>query len=89
MVKPKKNTNTQEKLAKDRLRKRQKYAEIKNNPEQYEIEKEKQKKTYLLRKEKKKIVNMEDMTERQKRDQRRRWRKHSQTYLNKVREQSY
>lgn len=87
MAKQKKKATTQEKLAKDRLRKKEKYAEIKRDPEKYRIEKEKERKKYLLRKEKKKILSITEMTDRQKREQRRRWRKNSRQYLNKLREQ--
>ncbi|CAG5034688.1 unnamed protein product [Parnassius apollo] len=87
MVKPKKKATAQEKLAKDRLRKKEKYAEIKKDPEKYRLEKEKERKKYLLRKEKKKILSIAEMTDRQKREQRRRWRKNSRKYLNKLKEQ--
>lgn len=87
MVKPKKKATTQEKLAKDRLRKKEKYAEIKKDPVRYRIEKEKERKKYLLRKEKKKILTIAEMTDRQKREQRRRWRMNSKKYLNKLKEQ--
>ncbi|CAG4964632.1 unnamed protein product [Parnassius apollo] len=66
MVKPKKKATAQEKLAKDRLRKKEKYAEIKKDPEKYRLEKEKERKKYLLRKEKKKILSIAEMTDRQK-----------------------
>ncbi|CAG5055009.1 unnamed protein product [Parnassius apollo] len=75
------------KLAKDRLRKKEKYAEIKKDPEKYRLEKEKERKKYLLRKEKKKILSIAEITDRQKREQRRRWRKNSRKYLNKLKEQ--
>ncbi|KAL0893762.1 hypothetical protein ABMA27_013899 [Loxostege sticticalis] len=87
MAKPKKKATTEEKLAKDRLRKKEKYAEIKNDPEKYKIQKEKDRQKYLSRKEKKKILSIVDMSDRQKREQRRRWRKNSRKYLNKLKEQ--
>lgn len=87
MVKAKKKATTQEKLAKDRLRKKEKYAEIKEDPEKYSVLKEKQRKDYLLRKAKKKILSIDDMTDRQKREQRRRWRTNSRKYKNKLKEQ--
>lgn len=87
MAKTKKKLTKEEKLAKDRLRKKNKYAEIKNDPEQYRIQKEKERRRYLLRKEKNKIISIQDMSERAKREQRRRWRKNSRKYLKKLEEQ--
>ncbi|KAL4704772.1 hypothetical protein ACJJTC_000081 [Scirpophaga incertulas] len=51
MGKTKKKLSTQEKLAKDRLRKKQKYAEIKSDPEKYRLLKEAERKKYILRKD--------------------------------------
>ncbi|CAH2094688.1 unnamed protein product [Euphydryas editha] len=81
MGKPRKKLTREEKLAKDRLRKREKYAQIKENPELYSIQKEKEKRRYLARKEKNKICSIKDMTPRSQREQRRRWRKNSLKYL--------
>lgn len=87
MPRQKKGLTKEEKLAKDRLRKKSQYAEIKNNPELYAIQKEKERKRYLLRKEKKKICSIKDMTPRAQREQRKRWRKNARNYLNKKNEQ--
>ncbi|CAH2979454.1 unnamed protein product [Chilo suppressalis] len=83
MAKTRKKLSREEKLAKDRLRKRENYAQIKNDPELYLLQKEKERSRYLARKEKKKICSIKDMTPRAQREQRRRWRKNSQKYLQK------
>lgn len=74
----------EEKLAKGRIRKREKYAQTKNNPELYSLQKEKERNKYLVRKEKHKICSIKDMTPRAQREQRRRWRKKSHNYLKKM-----
>lgn len=83
MAKPKNKLTKEEKLAKDRLRKRQKYEEIKNNPELYKIQKQKDRMRYLTKKEKKKICSINDMSARAQREQRKRWRKNSLNYFKK------
>ncbi|KAL4703471.1 hypothetical protein ACJJTC_010343 [Scirpophaga incertulas] len=88
MGKPQKKMTKEEKLAKDRLRKREKYALIKNDPELYSLHKEKEKKRYLARKERKNIVSIKDMTPRAQRDQRRRWRRNTQNYLQRKAEKN-
>ncbi|KAL4721472.1 hypothetical protein ACJJTC_001026, partial [Scirpophaga incertulas] len=88
MGKPQKKMTKEEKLAKDRLRKREKYALIKNDPELYSLHKEKEKKRYLARKERKSIVSIKDMTPRAQRDQRRRWRRNTQNYLQRKAEKN-
>ncbi|KAF9412049.1 hypothetical protein HW555_009327, partial [Spodoptera exigua] len=84
MGKTRKKLTREEKLAKDRIRKREKYAQIKNNPELYSLQKEKERNRYLVRKEKNKICSIKDMTPRAQREQRKRWRKNSQNYLKKM-----
>ncbi|KAL4710696.1 hypothetical protein ACJJTC_004341 [Scirpophaga incertulas] len=86
MGKTKKKLSTHEKLAKDRLRKKQKYAEIKSDSEKYRLLKEAERKKYILRKENKKILSITEMTDRQKREQRRKWRNNSRKYLNKLKD---
>ncbi|CAK1592960.1 unnamed protein product [Parnassius mnemosyne] len=54
MAKTSKKLTREEKLAKDRLRKRERYKKIKNDPELYSIHKENERTRYLARKEKKK-----------------------------------
>lgn len=88
MSKTKKKLKKEEKLAKDRLRKRQKYEEIKNNPELFKIKQEKDRKNYFLRKEQKKIRCISEMSNRAQREQRKRWRKNSLKYKKKKKEHS-
>lgn len=66
MSKPKKKATKEEKLAKDRLRKKLKYAEIKADPEKYKLEKEKEKRKYLEKKEKKKVLSITEMNRHDK-----------------------
>lgn len=87
MVKTSKKLTREEKLAKDRLRKRENYIRIKNDPELYSIQKEKERIRYLARKEKKNVCSITEMTPRAQREQRRRWRKNSQNYLKRKEEQ--
>lgn len=70
----------EQRLAKQRLCKRRRYNEIKNDPELLAIEKEKRRKQYLKRKEEKKIVPIKDKTPRSQREQRRRWKENSRKY---------
>lgn len=83
MAKIKKKLTKEEKLAKDRLRRQKKYQEIKSNAELYKIQKEKDRARYLLRKEKKKVCSIGELTARAQRDLKKRWRKNSQTYRKK------
>ncbi|KAL4704663.1 hypothetical protein ACJJTC_013447 [Scirpophaga incertulas] len=87
MPRQKKGLTKEEKLAKDRERKREKYLEIKNNPELYAIQKEKERKRYLVRKTTKKICSIKEMTPRNQREQRKRWRRNSRKYLKKREDQ--
>ncbi|KAL4708816.1 hypothetical protein ACJJTC_011780 [Scirpophaga incertulas] len=87
MPRQKKGLTKEEKLAKDRERKREKYLEIKNNPELYAIQKEKERKRYLVRKTTKKICSIKEMTPRNQREQRKRWRRNSRKYLKKKEDQ--
>lgn len=52
MAKINKKITKEEKLAKDRVRKRNKYQEIKNDPELYRIYQEKERERYLKKKKK-------------------------------------
>ncbi|XP_061704450.1 protein tramtrack, beta isoform isoform X9 [Cydia pomonella] len=86
--KTKKRLTKEEILAKDRERKRLKYAEVKKNPVLYGLLQEKEKQRYLLKKKKKKVVSIKEMSERAKREQRRRWRRNSLNYLKKLKEKN-
>lgn len=85
MVKPKaKNKKTtEEKLAQQRLHKRQKYEEIKKDPEKYAAQKEKERLRYLKRKEQNKIKLIKDLTPRQQRQKRKQWKENRQRYTEK------
>ncbi|CAB3231959.1 unnamed protein product [Arctia plantaginis] len=65
-----KTKKTEEKLAQARLHKRKNYEVIKNDPEKYAIQKEKERQRYLKRKEQNKIKSVAKMTPREKRLQR-------------------
>lgn len=85
MAKPKakKKKTTEEKLAQQRLHKRQKYEEIKKDPEKYAAQKEKERLRYLKRKEQNKIKSVKDLTPRQQRQKRKQWRENRQRYIEK------
>lgn len=87
MARTKKKVSNQEKLANDRLRKKREYMKIKSDPELYRIQKEKERKRYLLKKENNKIQSIKDMSTRAQREQRRRWRENSRKYYKKKEEQ--
>lgn len=78
MAKNKTKKALEDKLAKAKRRK--KYINLKNNPEKFAIQKEKQRLRYLKRKEQKKIKSVADMTPREKRIQRQKWRDNSKRY---------
>lgn len=60
--------------------KRKRYAEIKNNPEMYEREKEKEKLRYLKKKEKGQVIPIDEKSPRDQRQQRKKWRESSKKY---------
>lgn len=86
MPKAKKKT-TEEKLAQAREHKRKKYLEIKNDPEKYAIQKEKERQRYKKRKEQKKIKNVGDMKPREKRLQRKKWKENTKRHFEKKKKQ--
>lgn len=73
----------EQRLIKQRLCKRRRYNEIKNDPELLAIEKERQRIKYLKRKEEKKIVQIKDKTPRGQREQRKRWKENTRRYREK------
>lgn len=81
MPKKKEKKTREEKLIQARLHKRKIYQEIKNDPEKYQIQKEKERLRYLKRKEEKKIKSVADMTPREQRLQRKRWKLNSKRCL--------
>ncbi|CAH2083433.1 unnamed protein product [Euphydryas editha] len=56
------------------------YAKIKSDPVKYAIEREKEHQRYLTRKERKKILSIQELTPRAKELQRKRWRDNYRRY---------
>lgn len=77
----------QENLQKRRIARREKYRLINENPEKYAIEKANKKQEYLKRKREKKIRNINELSPREQRIQRKKWRQNSQRYHEKKKEQ--
>lgn len=73
----------QERLARRRLAKRERYAMLKENEELYALERQKNRIRYLQRKAEKKINSINELTPRAQRDRRRRWRINSKKYQQK------
>lgn len=84
MTKPKKSK--EQRLAQQRLCKRRRYIEIKNDPELLALEKEKRRAAYLKRKENKKVSSIVDKTPRSQREQRKKWKENSKKYRQKKKE---
>lgn len=86
MAKSKKQTK-EERLLKKRLAERKRYEMIKNNPDLWKEKQEKNRQSYLRRKQEKKQLPINEMTPRQQRLQRQTWRKNYRSYyLKKKRE---
>lgn len=85
MPKPKKSS--EEKRAAQRLYQRERYARIKNDPILYEIEKEKNRKKYLDQKKRKIKVSIKEMTRRNQKAQRAKWKENSKKYLDRKRKE--
>ncbi|KAH9631435.1 hypothetical protein HF086_014280 [Spodoptera exigua] len=82
MAKPKKQ-KSEEELERRRIARRQKYQTIKNNPELYAAEQEKKRQYYLKAKENKKIKSINEMSPREQRIQRRKWKESSKKFYRK------
>ncbi|CAG5054599.1 unnamed protein product [Parnassius apollo] len=82
MVKEKCKKNEDE-LERRRIARREKYKRIKSDPEKYAVERAKKKEAYLKRKREKKVKNINQMSPRAQRAQRKRWRENSKRYLEK------
>ncbi|XP_045496936.1 uncharacterized protein LOC123695211 [Colias croceus] len=83
MARTKSKKTREEKLVEAKLRRRKKYEEIKNDPEKYAVQKEKERLRYLKRKEQKQIKSAADMTPREKRLQRKKWKENTKRYIEK------
>lgn len=85
MTKPKKSKE-QERLVQQRVNKRRRYIEIKNNPELLALEKEKRRAAYLKKKANKKVTSIIDKTPRKQREQRKKWKENSKRYRQRKKE---
>lgn len=72
---PRKKLTRDERLQKKREAERLRYQKIKNDPEKYELQKQKEKEKYLKKKEKGIIKTIDQMTPREQRKARKIWKK--------------
>ncbi|KAF9415659.1 hypothetical protein HW555_006758 [Spodoptera exigua] len=86
MAKPKKQTR-EERLRKKRLAEKKRYDNIKNNAELWAEKQEKNRKSYIRRKEQKKQLPINEMPPREQRLQRKRWRTNFKTYYLKKKQE--
>lgn len=86
MAKTKTKKTRDEEAAQARLHKKKKYQEIKNDPEKYALQKEKERQRYLKRKKQNKIKPVAKMTPREKRAQRKKLNINTKRYLAKRKE---
>lgn len=84
MAKSKKKRAKEDQLEKKRIAERKRYEIIKRDPEKAALQKEKERQKYLKKKEKGQRKVVADMTDREKRQARKKWRKYSTTYYSKV-----
>lgn len=78
-----KKVSKEEQLIKKKIKERERYNKIKDDPTRLAIEKDKRKLKYLKMKEKKIVKPISDLSEREKRCQRKKWRKNSKTHYDK------
>ncbi|KAK0170557.1 hypothetical protein PV328_008394 [Microctonus aethiopoides] len=72
---PRKQLTRDERLEKKRQAEKLRYQKIKNDPEKYELQKQKDKEKYLKKKEKRIIKTVDQMTPREQRKARKMWKK--------------
>lgn len=77
---PRKKKTREEILEKAKIARRKRYENIKSDPVQYALQKEKEHQRYLRRKEKKQILSIGEMTPRAKRSQRKKWRENFKNF---------
>lgn len=82
MAKPK-NITKEERLEKKRIAERLRYQKIKNDPTKLAAQKEKSRQKYLTRKEKGQRKLVSNMSDREKRQARKKWRNYSKTHYDK------
>lgn len=70
----------EELLLRKRLRERERYRKIKEDPIKQELQREKEKRKYENKKIKKQVKKFADMTPREVRLKRKQWRKHANAY---------
>lgn len=80
---PKKKMSREEQLLKKRLRERERYLKIKEDPIKRELQREKERSKYENKKKKKQVKSVKQMTDRELRLQRKKWRKYSNDYYKK------
>ncbi|KAL4716252.1 hypothetical protein ACJJTC_004746 [Scirpophaga incertulas] len=78
-----KGNKNEEELERRRVARRERYNNLKNDSERYALEKEKKRAAYLKRKNENKVKSIKDMSPREQRIQRKRWRENSNRYLKK------
>lgn len=78
----------EERLIQQRMCKRRKYMEIKNDPELYALEKEKQRAKYEKRKKEKKQLPVAEKSPREQRKLRKQWKENSKKYRQRQKEKN-
>lgn len=78
-----KKLSREEKLEKKRIAERLRYEKIKNDPVKLAAQKEKNRQKYLTRREKGQRKLISEMTDREKRQTRKKWKSYSKTYYGK------
>lgn len=79
---PRKKLTREERLQKKREAERLRYERIKNDPEKYELQKQKEKAKYLKKKEKGIIKTVDQMTPKEQRKARKIWKKKQESVGN-------
>lgn len=74
---------SEDELERRRIARREKYKQIKNDPQKYAAERAKKREAYLKRKESKKVKSINEMSSREQRLQRKKWRENSKRYQEK------
>nr|XP_049692419.1 histone-lysine N-methyltransferase, H3 lysine-79 specific [Helicoverpa armigera] len=84
----KKSSKENKRLEKQKIARRIRYAEIKADPVLYELEKEKEKRRYQKRKDQKKIKSVNQLSPRDQREKRKKWREAAKKYRENKKEES-
>lgn len=78
---PKKRLTKEETLLRKRIRERERYEKIKNDPAKYEMQKEKERIKYENKKKKKQVKLVKEMTPSELQIKRKQWKKYSSQYF--------